>query len=206
MAEYPLYVNAYGKIKKMLLEIKTASVPTKFNQDYLDTVLGFKSSNDRALIPLLKRIGFLNPANEPTASFKNFRDSNLSGSVMAEAIKLAYPEHYKSNEFAHKLSKEEFTNLTKRLTGSSDEDQRLPSVTGTFFVLKEFADFEKEKPSPKEYEKAKKTEPDSEKPKPPRSKELGISYTINLNLPATTNIEVFNSIFKSLKEHLLEDD
>jgi hypothetical protein len=32
---------------------------------------------------------------------------------------------------------------------------------------------------------------------------LGISYTINLNLPATTEIQVFNSILKSLKQHIL---
>jgi len=32
---------------------------------------------------------------------------------------------------------------------------------------------------------------------------LNLSYTINLNLPATTNPEVFNAIFKSLREHLL---
>ena len=34
-------------------------------------------------------------------------------------------------------------------------------------------------------------------------RQLGISYTINLNLPATTEVEVFNAIFKSLKEHIL---
>jgi hypothetical protein len=32
---------------------------------------------------------------------------------------------------------------------------------------------------------------------------LGITYTINLNLPATTDVEVFNAIFKALKENLL---
>jgi len=32
---------------------------------------------------------------------------------------------------------------------------------------------------------------------------LGLSYTINLNLPATSDIAVFNAIFKSLREHLL---
>ena len=32
---------------------------------------------------------------------------------------------------------------------------------------------------------------------------LNHSYTINLNLPATSDISVFNAIFKSLKENLL---
>ena len=30
-----------------------------------------------------------------------------------------------------------------------------------------------------------------------------LGYTINLNLPNTNDIAVFNAIFKSLKEHLL---
>ena len=34
---------------------------------------------------------------------------------------------------------------------------------------------------------------------------LNLAYTINLNLPATSDIAVFNAIFKSLKENLLKD-
>jgi hypothetical protein len=33
---------------------------------------------------------------------------------------------------------------------------------------------------------------------------LNLSYTINLNLPETSDVEVFNAIFKSLKENLLK--
>ncbi len=32
---------------------------------------------------------------------------------------------------------------------------------------------------------------------------LNLSYTINLNLPETSDIQVFNAIFRSLKENLL---
>jgi hypothetical protein len=35
---------------------------------------------------------------------------------------------------------------------------------------------------------------------------LSLSYTINLNLPATSDAAVFNAIFKSLKEHLLREE
>lgn len=37
------------------------------------------------------------------------------------------------------------------------------------------------------------------------NRRFGLSYTINLNLPATTEIEVFNAIFKSLRENLLRE-
>lgn len=33
--------------------------------------------------------------------------------------------------------------------------------------------------------------------------ELNLAYTINLNLPTSSDPEVFNAIFKALKEHLL---
>lgn len=37
----------------------------------------------------------------------------------------------------------------------------------------------------------------------PQTRGMNLSYTINLNLPASKDIEVFNAIFKSLKENLL---
>jgi hypothetical protein len=35
---------------------------------------------------------------------------------------------------------------------------------------------------------------------------VNLSYTINLNLPATSDQAVFNAIFKSLREHLLSHE
>ncbi len=54
--EYPPYVNGYGGIPKLFAKIKEATVPPKFTQDFLTTVLGLKSSSYRAMIPLLKRL------------------------------------------------------------------------------------------------------------------------------------------------------
>jgi hypothetical protein len=34
---------------------------------------------------------------------------------------------------------------------------------------------------------------------------INLGYTINLQLPATSDIAVFNAIFKSLREHILPD-
>jgi len=34
---------------------------------------------------------------------------------------------------------------------------------------------------------------------------MQLGYTINLNLPATSEVAVFNAIFKSLKDNLLKD-
>jgi hypothetical protein len=55
---YPPYVNAYGNLSKLFAGIKNASVPPKFTHDFMTTALGLKSTSYRAMIPLLKRLGF----------------------------------------------------------------------------------------------------------------------------------------------------
>jgi len=166
----------------------------------------FKSSSDRAFVPFLKRIGFIDQANVPTEAYKDFRIDTTSGFAMAKCIKESYSDLYLSNEFAHKLDKKELTDLVKRIMGISKDDQRLGAIVGTFFTLLELANFEE---VPKEIEEERKLE--EKIPKEPVKEvraitpKLGISYTINLNLPATTDIEVFNAIFKSLKEHILSE-
>ena len=204
---YPPYVNAYGSIPKIFAEIKKASVPPKVTHDFLYSVLGLKSTSYRAMIPLLKRLGFVDQANVPTQSYKDYRDETLSGSVMAERIKASYAELFAANEYANKMVKKDLVGKLTTIMGTSAGDSIVPSVASTFLELVKLADFEN---SPKK--KAVKEESKEESPEKEErvlhsqtGLKLGISYTINLNLPATTEIEVFNAIFKSLKEHILGD-
>lgn len=53
------YLNAYGNITKVLDRIRTAQVPPRFSQDFLETTLSLKGGSARPLIPFLKRTGFL---------------------------------------------------------------------------------------------------------------------------------------------------
>src|SRR6266571_6884399 len=97
MVEYPPYVNAYGQLKELFKKIQGASVPTKFSQDFMSTVLGLKSSSYRPMIPFLKRLGFLDQANVPTKEYVQFRDPEKSQIVMAEQIRRAYADLYKAH-------------------------------------------------------------------------------------------------------------
>ena len=207
-ANYPPYVNAYGNIPKLFEAIKSASVPPKFTNDFMQTILGLKSTSYRAMIPLLKRLGFLDPGSVPTQAYRDFRDDAQSGAVMAERIKDAYGELYAANEYAHKLNKDEVMSKLKTLTGAAADDGVIPYVAGTFSNLVRLAKFDGTRPTAKK--KTLETVEEEEPQKTPKlektfSGRLGISYTINLNLPASTEIEVFNSIFKSLKQHILHE-
>jgi hypothetical protein len=209
MAEYPPYVNAYNGIQTLFSKIKSASVPPKFTVDFLSTALDLKTSSYRAMIPLLKKLGFLDPSNVPTQAYKDYREDSLSGSVMARQLKEAYKSLFQANEYAWKLDKEQLVAKLKSLTGAGEDDPYIPSVAGTFLALSKLAKWEGGVPKKKE---AVENETDKGGGGNGRKREeefadgrLRLSYTINLNLPATTEIEVFNAIFKSLRENLLRE-
>ena len=208
--EYPPYVNGHGGIPKLFAKIKEAAVPPKFTQDFVSAVLDLKSSSYRAMIPLLKRLGFIDAANVPTQAYNDFREESLSGAIMAERLREAYKGLFGASEYAYKLDKKELQSKLKSLLGAAEDDANIPYVAGTFLELSKLAKWDGAAP------KSKKEIPEPvkgggvEAEREVRREELfngrlGLSYTINLNLPATTEIEVFNAIFKSLRENLLRE-
>jgi len=208
MVEYPPYVFSYGNLKNLLDGIKKASVPTKFNRDFLSTMLGLKSSSYHAMIPFMKKIGFIDQSNTPTQFYKDFRDDEeISKRMMTDRIKEVYSDIFQANEYAYKLDKQQLMLKIKNITGAGEDDKIIPAVIGTFQTLCEYADFESTiRPQKIKKEIQPRDEKILEMKKgETREIELGISYTINLNLPATNDIEVFNAIFKSLKEHILNE-
>lgn len=57
MADTYPYMVSNNKIGPIFEKIKSAARPSKFTNEFLRTI-GFTSTNDRAAIPLLKRLGF----------------------------------------------------------------------------------------------------------------------------------------------------
>lgn len=212
MADYPAYVNAYNGIPTLFQKIKTAAVPPKFTVDFLSTVLDMKSSSYRAMIPLLKKLGFIDAANVPTQAYKDFREDSLSGTVMAERLREAYKPLFQANEYAWKLNKADLTAKVKSVTGAAEDDQYLPAVAGTFLALSKLARWEGSAPKKKEptaddadADKGSSGDGGRKREEEFAGGRLRLAYTINLNLPATTEVEVFNAIFKSLRENLLRE-
>jgi Family of unknown function (DUF5343) len=209
---YPPYVTGYGSIDELFRQIRQAAVPPKFTQDYMTSVLGMKSSSHRALIPLLKKLGFIDQSNVPTEAYRLFRDREKSQTVMAQQLKLTYSDIYQTHEYAHELTREELLAKLRTLTGAAEDDRNIAAVAATFLELKKLADFSGEEldnsvqTQLQEQSKQSEAEKHSEVKMPShktRQANFGISYTINLNLPATNDIEVFNAIFKALKENIL---
>jgi hypothetical protein len=95
--------------------------------------------------------------------------------------------------------------LVKQVTGLDSGSPTLRAIVGSFEALKPFADFGAP-PSPQE--EHGESEQEQEAPQDhyldKAEGELRFSYTIYLNLPPSTDIAVFNAIFKSLRENLLQ--
>jgi hypothetical protein len=202
--EYPPYVNGYGGIPKLFAAIREAAVPAKFTQDFLNDVLDLKSSSYRAMIPLMKKLGFIDPANVPTQAYRDVRDPAQAGRVMAERMREAYRTLFNANEYIYKVDKPTLMAKLRSILGAGEDDANIQYVAGTFTELSKMAAWEGTA--------AMRLNPPAETHQEGGAggvgKELGrigLSYTINLNLPATTEIEVFNAIFKSLRENLLRE-
>jgi hypothetical protein len=134
---------------------------------------------------------------------------SVSKAAMAEAIKAGYADLYALNEYAHKLTEKDFEGLVLQLTGDEKGNKTVANIVKTFFALKKHADFEvagEEEAGSNDTVDEVSNEGDSDGGEANLNlAKFGLSYQINLVLPKTDDIAVFNAIFKSLKEHLLKD-
>lgn len=206
MASLP-YITATGNVEKALNAIKSAATPSSVSQDFVKTILGIKGGSGNQITSYLKKIGFAGADGQPTSIYTRFRNSSTSGLAAAEALKVGYGSLYKRNEYMHELTDDELRGLIIEETGVG-HDSNVPNlVLSCINALKSFARFESHPVKLEAVEPEQKNSDYSthQQQVPPVSSGLGmnLSYTINLNLPATSDIAVFNAIFKSLKENLL---
>ena len=207
VADYPPFMNSYGLVTKILAKIKEAKTPDRFTQDYLGNTLGFSSGSAKPFIPLLKRIGLLSSDGAPTELYKEFRNPDHSRTAMGKAVRIGYSGLYERNEKAHALDSKSLEGLIVQATGLDHGSATLRAIKGTFENLKALGSFDvgSEKKSVEIPVIAeKKGEAQSyEKETDDEGFRLGLSYTINLVLPKTDDVAVFNAIFKALRENLL---
>lgn len=75
MTDYP-YMLSNNKILPIIQSLQSAAKPNKFTTEFLKN-MGFNSSNDRAVLNLFKRLGFLTADGVPTGYYDQLRDKVL---------------------------------------------------------------------------------------------------------------------------------
>ena len=205
------YLVSPGTVPKVLEKIIEAKTPERFTVDFLGTRLGFKGGNARPIIPLLKRLGFLSEDGTPTDVYRKFRTESGRGAAMAVAMRRGYDEVFSRNEYAHDLSRQGLKDLVYEITGAEKGNTASEAIVSTFFNLKDYAEFDAvdeeapEKPPEKPQGETSYAPPPQQAEQPDTVRNtFGLGYTININLPETTDVEVYNAIFEALDNKLLK--
>lgn len=201
------YIVSNNKIEPILSRVRSAAKPERFTRETLST-WGFTASNDRAMVGVMKGLGFITEAGAPTEFYDRLRDPNDWKYVLAERIRAAYSDLFAIDSNMNAAPETEIKGAMLRITGK-DEDS-VNRYYATFKTLTGLARFDT-KPS--------KTAAPAEEPKVDaatapsatsagqavdlsRARSNEFHYNIQIHLPVTTDITVYNAIFRSLKENL----
>jgi hypothetical protein len=197
------YFNSIKNVGAIFDSIRSAGVPAKYTHEFIKQ-LGFTSSNDRSIIPVLKGLRFLDDNSTPTDRYRRFRDPTLSGAVMAEALRDAYSDLFTVHEQAQDQSSAALTGAFKRITGKGDSVAK--KMASTFKALSELADWSASPLVSKDGDEV--LEEGSADPRADQEVDIPpvgfptLHHDIHIHLPASTEVKVYDAIFRSLREHL----
>jgi hypothetical protein len=176
---------------------------------YLEKV-GFKSTNDRYILGLLKFLGFVDAGGVPTKLWPAYRNRNSGGKALAAAIRQSYSDLFKTYPDANRKDGEALRNYFSAHTKVAESTLGL--IVGTFKMLCA-ADVEGPAPALEEEEEDTEIAAQSRRglktPKGSASHESSGSHgpTININiqlqLPATDDGAIYDKLFAALKKHLV---
>lgn len=199
------YTNSPGIFKKALELIIQAERPDKFGANYMATILKLTGGAARTVPPLLKKMQFIGSDGAPTILYSKFKTDSGRSQAAYEGLKNAFSELFKRNEYIHKADEGVVRDTVVEITGLKKNDQVVRYICATFDSIRSFitgnaSSEDDNKKLDVEALQPKLRDRDIESPPADR---IGLSYQINIVLPETENISVFNAIFKSLRENLL---
>ena len=201
------YSSVPSAFKKALDGIIAAERPEKFSSDFMSTILKVSGGSARQIPPMLKKMGFLTSEASPTDLYSKFKSDSARGQSALDGLKNAYGELFRRNDFIHRADDNTVKDLIVEITGLKKNDRVISMIFQSFEAIRGFAD--------------KSSSPSAERDFIPAAVDdfqdisqdrfsqgvsagkLGLSYNINVVLPETENIAVFNAIFRSLRENLL---
>lgn len=199
------YLSTPGTFDNAIQKIKVAATPPNFNNDFVQTKLQIKGGAGRVLPPFFKKLGLVGGDGSPTALYRQLRNPSTSGAALAVALRNGFRPLYEVNEYCHDLSDKDLKGLVLQVTGLEAGNRVAQLIQATFARIKKHADFEGSLDSADEGDEEQDNGESDDSSKERGGLKLNVGYTINLNLPASPNIEVFNAIFKALRENLLRE-
>jgi hypothetical protein len=190
----------------MLFEkIASAKIPDKFTHSFLQNTIGLKGTNDRAFIPFLRNLGFLDNSGTPTSAYALLKSKDKSKGAIAEGVRKAFGPLFDADQQADELSGEKLRGLVAQVAGS--DDAMTSKIAGTFSAITKLADFKVERP-PSDAEtkesKATKEEPKTDEGEEQSHRIKGLRtefhYNIQVHLPSNGTEETYLNIFNAIRK------
>lgn len=196
--------------------IAKAQAPQRFTQKFLEQ-LGFTATADRLMINVMKAVGLLTDTGVPTQQYHEFLDKSESGRVLAAGIRRAYADLFQINANAQEMSRQDVIGKMKTISQGAYSDGVLGKMASTFITLCKLADFtsvtsndKRDAGSRDEVHQDEQDRVDGDA----RRERLrdgtsdrrlidGLVYNINIHLPESRQPEVYDALFRALREHLL---
>lgn len=202
MAEAPPYLPSTKNLGAIFDKIRVAGTPPRFTYDFLKANLGFPSSNDRGVITILKRLGFLSADGTPTQRYNDYRHATRGDMALAFGLREGWKDLFLSDERAFERTQPQLTELFKSTTGKNEEIAK--DMAATFRALAAKADWT----SGPAVENVDEAPPPSEgSPAGPTlegARVVRLHHDIHLHLPPTSDVAVFTAIFRALRDELLD--
>ena len=202
------YLQNTKNFEGIMNSILGARAPERFTNKFLED-LGYKSSNDRLITGVLKGLGLLTETGEPSQRYYDFLDQTQSKKIIAIGIQEAYEDLFNLNKDAQNLSQDEVKNKLKTLTQGQKSESIIDKMARTFRTLCDYADWSeistaKKNPQIQEiHQKDDSINANEKNSDHSHNSPIGLHYNIQIHLPETTNMAVYDAIFQSLKKHLL---
>jgi hypothetical protein len=199
LAKDLFYLASYKNLDKLFEKIEAAKVPEAFTNAFLTDVIGLKSTSDRPLINMLKKMGFLAATGRPTESYGLLKNKSVAKAAVADGIRKVYAPLFEANEKANQLPPEELKGLIAQVTGS--EKSIVDQIAKTFNAVAKTADFS-HAPKPggrKPDNNGGETPTPPVPPLPPSSLRSEFHFNIQVHLPANGTEETYLNIFNALR-------
>lgn len=198
------YATAPGTLKKALDGIIVAERPDKFSGDFMATMLRILGGSQRPIPQMFRKMGFITADGTPTDLYSRFKSDTARGQAALDGLRSAYAEIFKRNQYAHRATDAEIKDIIIEITGLQKTDQIVRMISQTFETIRAYVD--KSATPTQSINMINSAQEDVSENAPAINNQrsgVGLSYHINIVLPPTENIAVFNAIFKSVRENLL---
>ncbi|CAM4297034.1 hypothetical protein MB901379_03190 [Mycobacterium basiliense] len=200
------YTLAPNRIPAIFKEIHTSGTPPKFTAEFLKT-LGFSSSNDRAMIKILRQLGFIDANSVPTERYNDYKGHNGSR-ALAAGLRQGWSELFLSNRDIYKLPVSDIIRRVAPITGTNESISA--RIANTFQKLCSIADWteEPQAETPRQTEDlgtgdVVQKHDQGDTGETHLSGQLRLHHDIHVHLPPVSDPAVHRAIFHALKSELL---